>query len=158
MSLKTIKIIFTAIGAAYFFAPVDIIPDFLGLPGRIDDLAVIIYLVWRYRKMRQPEWTQQSSSNESTSQRKSSENSNSSTRVDSGRFKSSPDPYSVLGLSKGVNRDKITQSYRELIKKYHPDRVNHLGDEFKKIAHEKTIEIQKAYDEIVGSISNKPGR
>ena len=33
----------------YLLLPFDLIPDFLGLPGRIDDVAVIGFLTWLYK-------------------------------------------------------------------------------------------------------------
>ena len=32
--------------------------------------------------------------------------------------------------------------------KYHPDKVSHLGDDFKKVAQEKFRKVQNAYDQI----------
>jgi DnaJ like chaperone protein len=31
---------------------------------------------------------------------------------------------------------------------YHPDRVAHLGEDLQRLAHEKTLEIQRAYEHI----------
>ncbi|MCP3874440.1 MAG: DnaJ domain-containing protein, partial [Desulfobacteraceae bacterium] len=42
--------------------------------------------------------------------------------------------------------DSIKKSYRKLSMKYHPDKVSHLGDEFKKVAEEKMKDINAAYD------------
>jgi len=154
MSLQTIKLIFIAIGIAYFFAPIDLIPDVLGLVGRIDDLAVVIYLVWRYRKMRLPDWNKQTDQTKSGADSQA-KNTRASQLKDPPPASSASDPYAVLGLAKTADRSKITESYRALIKKYHPDRVNHLGEEFQQIAHEKTIAIQRAYDDIVARIQSK---
>jgi DnaJ like chaperone protein len=44
--------------------------------------------------------------------------------------------------------EDVKKSYRLLSKKYHPDRVSHLGDEFAKLASEKFQIINKAYEEI----------
>jgi len=54
--------------------------------------------------------------------------------------------YAVLGLEPGADMETIKKSYRQLSMKYHPDKVSHLGDEFKKIAEEKMKEINAAYD------------
>lgn len=54
--------------------------------------------------------------------------------------------YAVLGLEPGADMDTIKKSYRQLSMKYHPDKVSHLGDEFKNIAEEKMKEINIAYD------------
>jgi uncharacterized membrane protein YhaH (DUF805 family) len=51
----------------------------------------------------------------------------------------------VLGLSGKVGRDEIKRRYRELVHKYHPDKVSHLGDEFKAMADQKFKAINEAY-------------
>jgi hypothetical protein len=52
----------------------------------------------------------------------------------------------VLGLKSKVNAADVKRAYRELLAKYHPDKVNHLGEEFKRIAEARTREILHAYD------------
>jgi DnaJ like chaperone protein len=54
--------------------------------------------------------------------------------------------YAVLGLESGADLESIKKSYRQLSMKYHPDKVAHLGDEFKNVAEEKMKEINSAYD------------
>ncbi len=54
--------------------------------------------------------------------------------------------YAVLGLEKGADFVEIKKAYRKLSMQYHPDKVGHLGEEFKKIAEEKMKEINVAYD------------
>ncbi len=54
--------------------------------------------------------------------------------------------YAVLGLEPGADFETIKKSYRQLSMKYHPDKVSHLGDEFKQVAEEKMKEINAAYD------------
>ena len=53
--------------------------------------------------------------------------------------------YAVLGLEKGAGFDEIKKAYRKLSMQYHPDKVGHLGDEFKGVAEEKMKEINVAY-------------
>ena len=55
-------------------------------------------------------------------------------------------PYEVLGVSQGASREEIRSAYRELIARYHPDKVAHLGQEFEAIAREKTLAINRAYE------------
>lgn len=54
--------------------------------------------------------------------------------------------YAVLGLEKGADFAEIKKAYRKLSMQYHPDKVGHLGEEFKKVAEEKMKEINVAYD------------
>jgi preprotein translocase subunit Sec63 len=61
------------------------------------------------------------------------------------------DPHAVLGVARGASREAITRAYREQLKSYHPDRVADLGAELQRLAHEKTIAIQRAYAELTRS-------
>ena len=58
------------------------------------------------------------------------------------------DPHTVLGVPRGAPRELITRSYHDQLKRYHPDRVADLGQELQELAHRKTIEIRRAYDEL----------
>ena len=53
------------------------------------------------------------------------------------------DPYQVLGISHSASEDEVTQAYRKLAKKYHPD-LN-PGN---KVAEQKMQEVNAAYDQI----------
>ena len=54
------------------------------------------------------------------------------------------DPYKVLGVPQNASETQIKEAYRELAKKYHPDKYvnNPLAD----LAAEKMREINEAYD------------
>ncbi len=54
--------------------------------------------------------------------------------------------YAILGLESGADKDAIKKAYRKLSMKYHPDKVRHLGEEFRAVAEEKMKEINGAYD------------
>ena len=61
-------------------------------------------------------------------------------------------PYEVLGVSENADEETIKKAYRELAKKYHPDKYvnNPLSD----LASEKIKEINKAYDMIMNNRGN----
>jgi hypothetical protein len=54
-------------------------------------------------------------------------------------------PYEILGIAVDASAQEIQQAYRELVKKYHPDRVTHLGEEFRLIAEQRMQKINEAY-------------
>lgn len=54
--------------------------------------------------------------------------------------------YAILGLEPGADNEVIKKAYRKLSMKYHPDKVRHLGEEFRVIAEQKMKEINGAYD------------
>ena len=54
--------------------------------------------------------------------------------------------FAVLGLEPGADMEAIKKAYRKLSMTYHPDKVSHLGDEFRKVAEGKMKEINAAYD------------
>jgi preprotein translocase subunit Sec63 len=58
------------------------------------------------------------------------------------------DPHAVLGIPRGASVEDVTHAYRELMKQYHPDKVAMLGPELQQLAHKKTVEIQRAYDQL----------
>jgi DnaJ like chaperone protein len=51
-----------------------------------------------------------------------------------------------LGLERGATAAEIKQAWRKLSLDNHPDRVTHLGDEFRKLAEERMRRINAAYD------------
>jgi DnaJ like chaperone protein len=51
-----------------------------------------------------------------------------------------------LGLEAGTSRAEIRKRWRDLSKQHHPDRVTHLGEEFRRTAEERMRRINAAYD------------
>lgn len=56
--------------------------------------------------------------------------------------------FEILGLAPGASWDEIRKAYRNLSMQYHPDKVNHLGEEFKRVAEEKMKELNVAYQQL----------
>ncbi len=61
------------------------------------------------------------------------------------------DPYEVLGVPRGSDKEKVKSAYRELAKKYHPDQYQ--GSPLEDLAKEKMQEINEAYDAIISGAS-----
>ena len=53
---------------------------------------------------------------------------------------------SILGLSSSATQEEITQRWRQLSRKYHPDKFQDPVE--KAAAQEKFMEIKEAYDKI----------
>ncbi|MFZ5774299.1 MAG: DnaJ domain-containing protein [Thermodesulfobacteriota bacterium] len=53
--------------------------------------------------------------------------------------------FEILGLQPGATFEQIKSAYRKLSMKYHPDKVGHLGEEFRQVAEEKMKELNQAY-------------
>ena len=63
------------------------------------------------------------------------------------------DPYRELGVDRNASDEEIKKAYRELVKKYHPDK--YADNELKDLASEKLKKINAAYDEIQRQRQNK---
>jgi len=66
----------------------------------------------------------------------------------SGPSKSDEYYYQVLGLHYGASQEEIKKAYRRLVRKYHPDVVAHLGEEFKQVNEKKLKNITDAYEHL----------
>lgn len=118
-----------AVGAGlylYLRSPIDVLPDGLGLLGVVDDLVVLgLALWWLHDRLTAP-----------------------------ARPVAEPiptDPWELLGVAPGATPEAITRAYREQMKRYHPDRVAGLGDDLQRLAHERTVAIQRAYATLRGA-------
>ncbi len=58
------------------------------------------------------------------------------------------DPYRVLGLESSATDEEVKKAYRRLAMKYHPDKVEGMGEEVKKNAEAQFREINEAYEQI----------
>lgn len=56
--------------------------------------------------------------------------------------------YKALEIEPSVSNDEVKKAYRKMAMKYHPDKVNELGEEVKKSATEKFRSINEAYESL----------
>ena len=63
-------------------------------------------------------------------------------------FKSSDNAYKILEIDSNASLSEIKTAYRKMAKKYHPDKVMHLGKEHQKGAEEKFRKVQEAYEQL----------
>jgi DnaJ like chaperone protein len=62
--------------------------------------------------------------------------------------KSANNSYKILDVQKSATDAEVKKAYREMAKKYHPDRVNTQDEAIKKGAEEKFKQVQAAYETI----------
>lgn len=63
-------------------------------------------------------------------------------------YNSSNNAYKILEITKEATDIEIKAAYRKMAKKYHPDKVIHLGKEHQQGAEEKFRQVQGAYEQL----------
>jgi uncharacterized membrane protein YkvA (DUF1232 family) len=150
MKSSTIKylliILLIIIGFIYVLSPYDILPDFIVGWGWIDDI-IFVYALWRiFKYLRQRPSGYQDYYYQS---RQSFEQNQGSSEKQTHTQDSPDDPYTILNVPRGASPEEIKKAYRELANKYHPDKVVHLGDEFRELAEKRFKEIEEAYRKLM---------
>ncbi|MBW2038068.1 MAG: DnaJ domain-containing protein [Deltaproteobacteria bacterium] len=149
--MNVLKILLIIIAILYIISPVDLLPDVLIPWGWLDDGTLLALLIYYLKRGRLPaffSWWRRPSGADQDQQRRSE---------DAGRFEreretqaGSKDPYEILGVAPGASREEIRSAYRRAAQAYHPDKVSHLGPELQQLAKKKFIEIQEAYEKLMG--------
>ncbi len=129
------------LGLIYLVSPIDAVPDALLGLGWADDIVLLLLAYWFFKRLSPRGY------------RESEDFSSSGTRQKEARPSGVKDPYEILGVSKSATQEEIRSAYRRQARRYHPDRVLHLGEEFQQLAKEKFQDIQRAYE----SLSNGAG-
>lgn len=63
-------------------------------------------------------------------------------------IKDTKSSYRILEIEPTASDAEVKSAYRKMAKKYHPDKVGHLGKELQKAAEEKFKAVNKAYQDI----------
>ena len=56
--------------------------------------------------------------------------------------------YKILEVDPASTNEDVKKAYRRMAIKYHPDKVSHLGEDFRKSADEKFARVNEAYEKI----------
>jgi len=63
-------------------------------------------------------------------------------------FKTADHAYKILEIEKSATDAEVKKAFRTMAKKYHPDKLQHMDQVYRKGGEEKFREVQKAYDQI----------
>lgn len=136
----------------YAICPYDLFPDFFVGFGWIDDLIILFFLWWyfynSYKKRRHGYEGYYGSARRASGGVKGerTQEDQSTGRGNDFREKDTPrSPHLVLGIEQNASKEEIKKAYRRLASRYHPDKVNHLGEEFRDLAKRRFRDIQEAY-------------
>jgi DnaJ like chaperone protein len=56
--------------------------------------------------------------------------------------------YKILEIDPSASNEDVKKAYRRMAMRYHPDKVSHLGEDFRKTADEKFKKVNEAYERI----------
>ena len=121
----------------YLLVPWDL--DFIPVAGRFDDLLVLLLALNYAWKRWKSSAAAPAGDREAGKEREKGEDP----------AGEETDPYRLLGIEKGASEEQVGKAYRDLLAKYHPDRLHHLGEEFREMAARKTVALNRAYAEIM---------
>ena len=134
------KWIWIILAVIYLLSPYDLIPGFHPA-GWLDDIVVLVLLLRLLSKLRRSPGAPPFGHDQKSG-------AQSQTQNDTAAKEKPRTAHEILGLEPGADEQEIRAAYRKLANQYHPDKVTHLGDEFRRLAEQRFKEIQAAYDEL----------
>ena len=63
-------------------------------------------------------------------------------------LKNTDSAYTILEITPNASDDEVKKAYRKMAVKFHPDKVSHLGEEYRKAAEDKFQSLNEAYEGI----------
>ena len=62
---------------------------------------------------------------------------------------SSEQHYTILGITKDATDIQVKKAYRKMAVKYHPDKLQGVSEDIKKLAEEKFLKVKESYEQIM---------
>jgi len=59
--------------------------------------------------------------------------------------------YAILEIDKNATDDEVKKAHRKMVVKYHPDKLQGVSKDIIKLAEDKFLSVQKAYENIMKS-------
>jgi hypothetical protein len=81
-------------------------------------------------------------------QEESKKSSNYSPKPDNRSFEE------ILGLPNPFTKSDLNKAYKTAVSRYHPDKYVHMSEQFQQEAQQEFVKIQKAYNYLLGRISD----
>lgn len=63
-------------------------------------------------------------------------------------FKNPDSAYKILEIDRSASNADIKKAYRDMVKKYHPDKLQHMDEAYQKGGEEKFRKVQEAYEQL----------
>jgi len=136
------KLLIILAAILYTLSPVDFLPDYIIGWGWLDDILVLVILWQVFVRLKNRFGTIRGS------RPSSGDGGNRSGKDGEPQAATPKSPHDVLGVPPTADRQEIRQAYLQLAAQYHPDKVSHLGEEFRQLAEKRFKEIQEAYREL----------
>jgi uncharacterized membrane protein YkvA (DUF1232 family) len=142
LKIRMWKLLLILAAVLYSLSPIDILPDYhIPFLGYLDDIAVW-FVLWKvFTRMKQRMEAFENRTRSGAYQKEDTKEGHHTVPPRS--------PHEILGVSPGATMDEIKHAYRQLAAQYHPDKVTHLGEEFRTLAEKRFKEIQEAHQELI---------
>lgn len=138
-------IVILCIGILYLLSPIDLVPDFVPVLGWLEDLVVVAVAFWLASRMRASGQGRDDDEEHADTERAQADRD---AMRDRSTAPLSKTPWQLLDIEPDADEEAVEAAYKAKLMQYHPDRASHLGEELQDLAHEKTLELQRAYEQI----------